>query len=85
MHFVLLAHKMHTVRCTTHTHTITHAHKDHIAINSNEAEMHRVLSYQTAMQINEDRDIRAYITKRTCISVIFSASFFTLIMGKFSI
>lgn len=37
------------------------------------------------MQINEDRDIRAYITKRTCISVIFSASFFTLIMGKFSI
>lgn len=44
--------------------------------------MHSVLSYQTAMQINEDRDIRAYITKRTCVSLIFSASFFTLIMGR---
>ncbi|XP_055325115.1 uncharacterized protein LOC129579264 isoform X1 [Sitodiplosis mosellana] len=43
--------------------------------------MHRVLSYQTAMQINDDRDIRTYITKRTCISLIFSASFFTLILG----
>lgn len=52
--------------------------------DSNEAEMHRVLSYQAAMQINEDRDIRAYITKRTCVSVIFSASFFTLIMGEFT-
>lgn len=49
---------------------------------SNESEMHRVLSYQTAMQINDDRDIRTYITKRTCISLIFSASFFTLILGK---
>lgn len=48
----------------------------------NESEMHRVLSYQTAMQINDDRDIRTYITKRTCISLIFSASFFTLILGK---
>lgn len=44
--------------------------------------MHRVLSYQTAMQINDDRDIRAYITKQTCISLIFSVSFFTLIIGK---
>lgn len=44
--------------------------------------MHRVLSYQTAMQINDDRDIRTYITKRTCVSLIFSASFFTLIIGK---
>ncbi|XP_055325120.1 uncharacterized protein LOC129579264 isoform X2 [Sitodiplosis mosellana] len=33
------------------------------------------------MQINDDRDIRTYITKRTCISLIFSASFFTLILG----
>lgn len=44
--------------------------------------MHRVLSYQTAMQINDDRDIRAFITKQTCISLIFSVSFFTLIIGK---
>lgn len=44
--------------------------------------MHRVLSYQTAMQINDDREIGTYITKRTCVSLIFSASFFTLILGK---
>lgn len=52
------------------------------SFKSNESDMHRVLSYQTAMQINDDRDIRTYITKRTCISLIFSASFFTLIIGK---
>ncbi|XP_031631683.1 uncharacterized protein LOC116345976 [Contarinia nasturtii] len=33
------------------------------------------------MQINDDRDIRTYISKRTCVSLIFSASFFTLILG----
>lgn len=49
---------------------------------TNKSDMHRVLSYQTAMQINDDRDIRTYITKRTCVSLIFSASFFTLIIGK---
>lgn len=45
--------------------------------------MHRVLSYQTAMQINDDRDIRdERVQRRTCISLIFSASFFTLILGE---
>lgn len=49
--------------------------------NIRKKKMHRVLSYQTAMQINDDRNIHAYITKRTCISLIFSVSFFTLIIG----
>lgn len=49
---------------------------------SNESDMNRVLSYQTAMQINDDRDIRTYITKRTCVSLIFSSAFFTLIIGE---
>lgn len=44
--------------------------------------MQRVLSYQAAVQINDDRDVRAYITKRTCVSVIFSTSFLVLILGK---
>lgn len=44
--------------------------------------MQRVLSYQTAMQIGDERDVRAYITKRTCISVMFSTSFLVLILGK---
>lgn len=34
------------------------------------------------MQINDERNVHAYITKRTCISLIFSVSFFTLIIGK---
>lgn len=41
-----------------------------------------MLSYQTAMQINDDRDVRAYITKRTCVSFLFSTSFMVLILGE---
>lgn len=44
--------------------------------------MNRVLSYQTAMQINDDRDVRAFITKRTCVSILFSTSFIVLILGE---
>ncbi|XP_055381036.1 uncharacterized protein LOC129611756 [Condylostylus longicornis] len=43
--------------------------------------MHRVLSYQTAMRASGSRDIREYVTKRTCVSLILSIAFFTLIAG----
>lgn len=44
--------------------------------------MQQLLSYQTAMRANDERDVRAYITKRTCVSLIFSIGFFTLVIGK---
>lgn len=44
--------------------------------------MHRILSYQTAMRAGDDRSIGQYITKRICISFVFSIGFFTLICGK---
>lgn len=49
---------------------------------SKDTKMNRVLSYQTAMQINDDRDVRAFITKRTCVSILFSTSFIVLILGE---
>lgn len=47
--------------------------------------MQRVLSYQTAMRINGERDVRAYISKSTCISLVFSVAFVTLVLGKYNI
>ncbi|XP_055716149.1 uncharacterized protein LOC129809992 [Phlebotomus papatasi] len=45
--------------------------------------MQRILSYQTAMSMRatSGRDAREYITKRICISFVFSIGFFTLIAG----
>lgn len=44
--------------------------------------MHQILSYQTAMRSSDERNVREYITKRICISFVFSIGFFTLIAGK---
>lgn len=43
--------------------------------------MHQILSYQTAMRAGNDRDGREYITRRICVSFVFSVGFFTLIAG----
>ncbi|XP_055848495.1 uncharacterized protein LOC129913714 [Episyrphus balteatus] len=43
--------------------------------------MHQVLSYETAMRANSARDIREYVTKRTCVSLVLTMAFFTLISG----
>lgn len=44
--------------------------------------MHQILSYQTAMRAAHERDSREYITRRICISFVFSVGFFTLIAGR---
>lgn len=44
--------------------------------------MHQILSYQTAMRAAHDRDAREYITRRICISFVFSVGFFSLIAGE---
>lgn len=46
--------------------------------------MHQILSYQTAMRAG-NRDVREYITRRICISFVFSVGFFTLIAGELHI
>lgn len=45
--------------------------------------MNRVLSYQTAVEANNGSGVNEYVTKRTCVSLILSIAFFTLIAGKF--
>lgn len=46
--------------------------------------MHQILSYQTAMRANHERDSREYITRRICVSFVLSVGFFTLIAGESS-
>lgn len=47
--------------------------------------MQRVLSYQTALRVNQDdMDQRDFVSKRTCVSLVLSVAFFTLICGKLS-
>lgn len=46
--------------------------------------MHQILSYQTAMRANHERDSREYITRRICVSFVLSVGFFTLIAGDSS-
>ncbi|GAB0092352.1 hypothetical protein DMENIID0001_073420 [Sergentomyia squamirostris] len=45
--------------------------------------MQRILSYQTAasMRATSGREAREYITKRICVSFVFSIGFFALIAG----
>jgi hypothetical protein len=47
--------------------------------------MHNVLSYQTAMRVNSGEiDVRQYVTKRSCVSIVLSVAFFTMVSGKLS-
>uniref|UniRef100_A0A336MUP7 CSON007479 protein n=1 Tax=Culicoides sonorensis TaxID=179676 RepID=A0A336MUP7_CULSO len=44
--------------------------------------MQRVLSYQTAVRVNHDNmDQRDYVSKRTCVSLVLSVAFCTMICG----
>ncbi|XP_061387505.1 uncharacterized protein LOC133328738 [Musca vetustissima] len=43
--------------------------------------MHQVLSYETAVRANSSSEYREYVTKRTCISLVLTIAFFTLISG----
>ncbi|XP_037952873.1 uncharacterized protein LOC119683299 [Teleopsis dalmanni] len=43
--------------------------------------MHQVLSYETAVRANSSREFREYVTKRTCVSLVLTIAFFTLISG----
>ncbi|XP_013102929.1 uncharacterized protein LOC106084046 [Stomoxys calcitrans] len=43
--------------------------------------MHQVLSYETAVRANTSSEYREYVTKRTCISLVLTIAFFTLISG----
>ena len=45
--------------------------------------MHQVLSYETAVRANNVSEYREYVTKRTCVSLVVTIAFFTLISGKF--
>ncbi|XP_036324194.1 uncharacterized protein LOC118737651 [Rhagoletis pomonella] len=43
--------------------------------------MHQVLSYETAVRANSSREYREYVTKRTCVSLVLTIAFLTLILG----
>ncbi|KAI9584442.1 uncharacterized protein LOC119634354 [Glossina fuscipes] len=43
--------------------------------------MHQVLSYETAVRANNSTEYREYVTKRTCVTLILTIAFFTLISG----
>lgn len=43
--------------------------------------MHQVLSYETAVRANSSREFREYVTKRTCVSLVLTIAFLTLILG----
>ncbi|XP_075147744.1 uncharacterized protein LOC142221804 [Haematobia irritans] len=45
--------------------------------------MHQVLSYETAVRANTSStsEYREYVTKRTCISLVLTIAFFTMISG----
>ncbi|TMW53467.1 hypothetical protein DOY81_001465 [Sarcophaga bullata] len=43
--------------------------------------MHQVLSYETAVRANNVSEYREYVTKRTCVSLVVTIAFFTLISG----
>ncbi|XP_073816023.1 uncharacterized protein [Musca autumnalis] len=43
--------------------------------------MHQVLSYETAVRANTSSEYREYVTKRTCLSLVLTIAFFTLISG----
>ncbi|XP_065364885.1 uncharacterized protein LOC135957961 [Calliphora vicina] len=43
--------------------------------------MHQVLSYETAVRANNVSEYRKYVTKRTCIILVVTIGFFTLISG----
>lgn len=45
--------------------------------------MHQVLSYETAVRANNVSEYREYVTKRTCISLVVTIAFFTLISGEY--